>query len=87
MLFLSIGTYKPDKRDAIVKRMAEKGLMFPEGVKLIGQWTDVGGGRVFTMSETDDPIAMALAAYNWTDLCEFEVVPLIVTEEGMKAIS
>ena len=58
MLFMVTLSYEPQNRDEIVKRRAEKGALIPEGVKTIGEWTSIGGGKVFRLVETEDPSAM-----------------------------
>ena len=61
--------------------------MVPEGVKMIGQWTALGGGRAFSLFQTDDPMHMMAASYTWSDLASIEVVPVIEAEEVMKLIA
>jgi len=86
MLFITIATWEPEKREQIVKRR-QQGPMVPEGVKLIGQWSDIGGGRAFSLFETDDPKLMMPASYAWNDIVRIEVVPVIEAEEVMKFIA
>jgi hypothetical protein len=52
---MSVYTYEPTQREEIIKRRLEEGLSTPEGIKLIGQWSNASGGRVFTLFEADDP--------------------------------
>ena len=87
MLFMSIFTYEPEKRDEVVKRRAEKGAMIPDGMKVLGEWSDVSGGRVFRLVEHDDPMAGLAASLAWNDLGKIEVVGVIATEESVKMAS
>jgi len=80
-----ITTYEVEKRDEVMKRMMEKGRMTPAGMKMIGQWSAIGGGRGFTLVEVGDDPKVALAGtIAWSDLLKLEVVPVIETEEVMK---
>ena len=86
MLFMNIFTYEPDKRDEVIKRRLEKGNMIPEDVKVLGQWTDLGGGRGFIVFESEKPhLEWTLA---WSDLMEIDLIPIVDTEaDVIKAIS
>ena len=42
MLFMSIVSWEPEKRDEVVKRFAEKGTMRLPGRKVIGTWNEIG---------------------------------------------
>ena len=84
MLFMSIFTYEPEKRDEVIKRRAEKGAMIPEGMKVLGEWSDTSGGRVFRLVEMDDPKVGLAASLAWSDLGKIEIVPVIATVESIQ---
>lgn len=84
MLFMSIYSFEPAKRNEIIKRRMEKGTGLREGVKVIGEWTDLGGGRGFLLIEAEDPKVLMAGTLAWSDLMEIQSVPVIQTEEVMK---
>jgi hypothetical protein len=84
MLFMTIYTWEPGQRNELVKRRIEKGRRLHEGVKILGEWTDLGGGRGFLLVESDDPKALMSGTMAWGDLMKMEAVPVIDTEESMK---
>ena len=87
MLWMSIFTYEPEKRDEVIKRRLEIGAGLPQGLKLIGQWTDLTGGRGFTLIEgADDPKLMLAAINAWSDLGKFDNVPVMEVEEVLKLV-
>ena len=85
MLFMSIFTFPPEKREAVIRRRAEKGPM-TEG-KIIGEWGAIGGGRVFRVVEIDDPKVMLTAVMAWSDLGKMELIPVMTTEDVIKVAS
>jgi hypothetical protein len=85
MLFITIATWEPEKRDEVRKRWAEKGTL--TGGKIIGQWSAVGGGRSFRLAEVEDPKGGAVACNAWSDIEKLEVIPVIETQELMKLVS
>jgi hypothetical protein len=86
MLFMSIYTYEPEKRDEVLNKRAE-GLFTPEGAKLHGQWSCLSGGKVFTLFELNDPLIGAQWSQVWNNLGKFETIPVIDTETLMKAMA
>ena len=62
----------------------EKGRRLHEGVKILGEWTDLGGGRGFLLVESNDPKALLSGSMAWGDLMKMEAVPVMETEETMK---
>ena len=87
MIFLTMYRWKPENRKAIVARFMETGGQPPNGVKLLGRWTDVAGGRGFTLTEADDIIAAGTFFYAWNDLMTFETVPVINDEQLAKVLA
>ena len=86
MLFISIYTYEPDKRDVVLKRRFES-LFTPEGVQCLGQWSCTTGGRVFTLFEGDDALILSQWAHAWSDLGKFDVFPVVDTEQLLEVMA
>ena len=86
MLLLVTYTYEPDKRNEVLKRRAEQGAGFSSGTKVIGEWSNVGGGGGLVIAETDDPMGVAETARGWNDLVKFTVVPVLETEKMLKGL-
>ena len=84
MLFMNTYTWEPGQRNELLKRRMEKGMALSEGVKVLGEWTDLGGGRGFLLVESNDAKACMASTMVWSDLMKTEVVPVIVTADLMK---
>ena len=86
MMFMTVFTYPPERRDEVIKRRIDKGSMIPEGVKSLGEWSDMGGGRVFRLTDvaTDDLKVLLAASRAWNDLGKVELVPVVETEQAIK---
>ena len=68
----------------VYERAAERGRMLPEGLVYVDSWIDESLERCFQLMETDDPALFDDWIANWTDLGEFEVVPVIGSAEASK---
>ena len=77
MKYMTIWTIKPENTSDAIERFRLTGGPPPPGVTLLGRWHDIGGGRGFTLSESDDPVAMTKWSLQWDDLLSFEVVPVV----------
>jgi hypothetical protein len=87
MLFCSILTWDKEKRNEIIKRRSENGMMMPDNMKLVGEWTDLSDGRDIVIFETDDPTALLADALAWTDIMTFETFPVMEAEKLMSAVT
>ena len=89
MLYMTILTWDPDKRDAVMKRVNEIGLEH-EGMKVIGTWADADGGRCFQLTEIPpdiDPMLMLKANFAWNDLIKIESVAVMNAADMLKALA
>ena len=51
-----------------------------------GRWHAIGGGQGFVLAESNDSVAIGKWMQNWTDLLEFEVIPVNNDEDVMKVL-
>jgi hypothetical protein len=66
----------------VYERAAALGRMLPPGLTYLDSWVDERLDRCFQLMETDDPRLLEEWTAAWSDLVEFEVVPLIGSEEA-----
>jgi hypothetical protein len=86
MPYMNILTWVPESRDAIIDR-ANKIGMEHEGIKVIGTWADLNGGRVFQLTEeATDPKLSIKANHTWNDLMKIEAVPVMDAGEFLKIL-
>ncbi len=86
MLFMVIYTWEPEQRNEVLKRRMGRTPRMREGVKVLGEWTDMGGGRGFFLVEANDPVTLMSKTTAWADLVKMEAVPVVETEELMKLV-
>jgi len=87
MLYMTIFTFEPEKRNEVIRRRAEKGEMIREGVKVIGEWRAIAGGRVFRLVETNDPKGLLTEDLTWGELGKVEIVPVMSVEDIFEVTS
>ena len=71
----------------IYRRFRDQGRLAPEGLRYVSSWVDEELERCFQLMETDDRKLLDEWIGNWNDLVEFEVYPVISSQEASERIS
>jgi hypothetical protein len=61
--------------------------MMPEGLNYVGSWVEPDFKRCFQLMECDDPRLLERWVGEWQDLVEFEIVPVLTSEQAADAIA
>jgi hypothetical protein len=86
-MFISMVTFEPEKRDEILNRRLEKGMMFPEGLKVLGEFLALRGHLIFYLFETDDPGDIYAFHHAWSDLVRFGLLPVMSVGERFEELA
>ncbi|KAI3595288.1 hypothetical protein D8I24_7909 [Cupriavidus necator H850] len=83
MKFMMTFHWAPDKeqRAEAIDRFLRTGGLPPEGIQLLGRWTSASLGSGFDLLETDDAAKLTEFAYQWSDLMELEIMPVLEDAE------
>jgi hypothetical protein len=75
-----------DARNTAQDRFKKTGGMPGEGVKMHGRWHAVGGNHGYLLAESNDSVAIGKWMQEWTDILEFDVVPVNNDDVVMKVL-
>jgi hypothetical protein len=70
----------------VYERAAEQGRLLPDGLVYVDSWVDERLDRCFQLMETDDPTLFDEWTAHWSDLAEFEVVPVMTSAEARERV-
>jgi len=70
----------------VYERAAGRGRLLPDGLEYVDSWVDQRLDRCFQLMKTDDPSLFAEWTAGWSDLAEFEVVPVLSSPEASKRV-
>ena len=87
MLFMVIERFRDQNAKAVYRRFRDKGRMMPDGLKFVGSWVTVDLGRCFQVMETDDVTLLQRWAAEWSELVEFEIVPVTSGKDTAEALA
>jgi hypothetical protein len=77
MRYMVIETFRRGPRP-VYARAAERGRMLPAGLVYVESWIDERGfDRCFQLMETEDPSLFDEWIAAWSDLVDFEIVPVV----------
>jgi uncharacterized protein DUF3303 len=82
MLYMIVETFRDGDAVPVYRRFRDKGRMAPDGLKYVASWVTEDLRRCFQIMECDDPTLIAQWMARWEDVTEFDVVPVITSEQA-----
>ncbi len=83
MLFMAVFQYDPSDRDELIRQRMEFDTQ-KAGVKIIGEWLDLSGQRVFCLFEAEDETHLVAAVFPWSNLGVVEIIPVMEIDKALK---
>lgn len=77
MRYMIIERFRTGRAADVYRRFRERGRLAPDGLRYVASWVDVEITTCFQIMECDDRALLDQWMENWSDLVEFEVVPVM----------
>ena len=87
MLYMIIEHFKPGQAPEVYRRFRDRGRMAPDGLRYVESWVDLEFRRCFQVMQTDDEKLLSAWTSKWSDLIDFEIVPIRTSAEAASAIA
>ena len=87
MLFMVIEHFRSGKAPEVYRRFRDRGRMLPPGVQYVSSWVDLEFNRCFQVMEADSEASLKTWADKWSDLVDFELVPVQTSAQAVVAIA
>jgi Protein of unknown function (DUF3303) len=87
MLFVVIETFRGGDPVPVYRRFRDHGRLMPAGIAYRGSWVTDDLRRCFQVMECDDRRLLDDWIANWSDITEFEVVPVITSADAAARIA
>jgi hypothetical protein len=75
--FMVIETFRCGDPEPVYARFHAKGRMLPDGLLYVDSWLAADGQRCFQLMETCEPALFDEWIGRWSDLMDFEIIPLM----------
>ncbi len=79
--------FKNDDALPVYRRFRERGRLAPDGLIYLSSWVDEKFQRCFQLMETDDRNLLDGWIANWSDIVDFEVFPVMTSQEAAEKIA
>ena len=86
-LYMVVEYFRNKDAAAVYRRFRDHGRMAPEGLLYVSSWVDDQLERCYQLMETSDRSLLDEWMANWSDLVEFEVHPVIPSEDAAERIA
>jgi hypothetical protein len=86
-VYMIIEKFRNGDNISVYRRFRDKGRLAPEGLNYISSWVDESISRCYQIMETEDPALIDQWMNSWKDIVEFEVFPVISSEEAAEKMS
>ncbi|HEY0098260.1 MAG TPA: DUF3303 family protein [Pyrinomonadaceae bacterium] len=87
MLYMVVENFKHGDALPVYRRFRERGRLAPPGLVYISSWVDENFRRCFQLMATDDRKLLDEWIANWSDLVDFEVIPVLTSQEAAEKIA
>lgn len=86
MHYMVIEKFKPGKIKEVYKRFDEKGRLMPDGLVFLDSWITEDVTKCYQIMETYDVAKLQEWTNNWSDLVEFEIIPVITSRQAKEKV-
>ncbi len=85
-LYMVVEHFKSKDAVPVYRRFRDHGRMAPEGLVFVSSWVDRAFERCYQLMETNDPTLLDQWAAQWSDLVDFEIYPVMTSEQAVEKI-
>ena len=86
-LYMVVEHFKNKDAVPVYRRFRDNGRMAPQGLVYVSSWVDSKLERCYQLMETDDPALLDEWVAKWCDLADFEVYPVVTSQEAAAKIA
>jgi hypothetical protein len=86
MQYMIVETFRDRDAFPVYRRFRDRGRLAPEGLRYIVSWVTEDFTRAYQIMECEDRSLLDVWMARWSDIVDFEVVPVITSAEAVAAI-
>src|SRR5688500_7175220 len=87
MLFMVVEHFRNGDPRPVYQRFGERGRLAPDGLRYVASWVTDDLRRCFQVMECDDRRLLDEWIVQWSDIVEFEVIPVVTSAEASAAVA
>ena len=86
MQFMVIETFRNQDGKSVYRRLKEEGRSLPQGLTVESSWVTADLSRCYQLMTCDDLTLLQRWVTAWSDLVEFDIIPVTSGSEAMSAV-
>ena len=86
MTYMIIERFRGGDPVPVYRRFRERGRLAPDGLRYVASWVTADLRQCFQLMECEDPRLLEEWTSRWSDLVEFEVLPVVTSTEAADAV-
>ncbi|HKM86560.1 MAG TPA: DUF3303 family protein [Terriglobales bacterium] len=86
-MYMVIESFKNGDAVPVYRRFRDQGRLAPAGLSYVSSWVNDKLDRCYQLMETEDRALLDQWMANWSDIVNFEVHPVISSEEAAEKIA
>jgi hypothetical protein len=83
-LYMVVERFKNGDAVPVYRRFREQGRLMPDGLKYVASWVVTNLSRCYQVMECADPRLIDQWIARWSDLVDFEILPVIPSADAAK---
>jgi hypothetical protein len=87
MLYMVVEHFKNNDAVPVYRRFRDRGRMAPAGLEYVSSWVDQKLERCYQLMETGDRTLLDQWIAKWSDIADFEVVPVMTSKQAVDRIA
>ena len=87
MLYVIVERFRDGDPRAVYRRFRDQGRLAPEGLQYVASWVADDLRRCFQVMECEDRGLLEQWMARWSDLVDFEVVPVMTSAQAVERVA
>ena len=86
MTYMIVERFRGGDPVPVYRRFRERGRLAPDGLRYVASWVTADLRQCFQLMECEDPRLLEEWTSRWSDLVEFEILPVVTSAEAADAV-
>jgi hypothetical protein len=87
MLYMVIENFRDGDPGPVYRRFRAQGRLAPEGLEYVSSWVTDDFKRCYQVMQCDDRALLDEWMSHWSDIVDFDVLPVVTSAEASAAIT